>query len=58
MYIAYLCYPYLQMGDDLEDWEPEIRFEEPYKHQYGKVVTIAFQPLKDWKHDDPNQTYW
>ena len=54
MYIAYLCYPYLQMGDDLEDWEPEIRFEEPYKHQYGKVVTIAFQPLKDWKHDDHN----
>lgn len=54
MYIAYLCYPHLYPEDDLDDQQPEIRFEEPYKHRYSRVVPITFSPLKDWKHDDPN----
>lgn len=54
MYIAYLCYPALQMGDDLDDCEPEIKFEEPARWMYHRVVPITFSPLKDWKNDDTN----
>ena len=28
-YMAYLCYPRPLMGDDLEDNEPVIKFEQP-----------------------------
>ena len=52
MYIAYLCYPALQMGDDLDDEQPEIRFEEPDRWMYSRVVPITFSPLKDWKHEE------
>lgn len=54
MYIAYLCYPHLHMGDDLDDCQPDIRFEEPERYLYKQIVPITFSPLKDWKHDDTN----
>lgn len=34
--MAYLCYPRLQMGDSIEDNEPEIKFEQPAEWKYKK----------------------
>lgn len=47
-YIAYLCYPQLLMGDDLEDNEPVIKFEEPEEWRYEKVLPIQFDVLHRW----------
>ena len=50
-YIAWLCYPDLQMGDDL-DQEPEIKFEEPESWRYSKIIPIQFSVLHQWSDKD------
>ena len=51
MYMAWLCYPSLQMGDDL-DQEPEIKFEEPESWMYDKIIPIQFSILHQWTDKD------
>jgi hypothetical protein len=51
MYMAWLCYPSLQMGDDL-DQEPEIKFEEPERWRYSKIIPIQFSVLHQWSDKD------
>jgi len=51
MYMAWLCYPSLQMGDDL-DQEPEIKFEEPESWRYDKIIPIQFSVLHQWSDKD------
>jgi hypothetical protein len=51
-YIAYLCYPQQAWGDDLEDNEPEIKFEEPNRWMYEKVIPIQFSVLHSWSDKD------
>lgn len=54
MYLAYICYPYQYHddADDLDDLEPDIKFEEPNYHTYSRVVPIAFHPLMSWSEKD------
>ena len=52
MYIAYLCYPYMAMGDDIDDCQPDIRFEEPESYLYKQIVPISFHPLMGWSDKD------
>ncbi len=40
----------LAMGDDL-DQEPEIKFEEPEKWRYSKIIPIQFSVLEQWRCD-------
>ena len=51
MYMAWLCYPRLQIGDDL-DQEPEIKFEEPERWRYDKIIPIQFSVLHQWSDKD------
>jgi len=55
MYMAWLCYPSLQMGDDL-DQEPEIKFEEPERWRYSKIIPIQFSVLHQWSDKDKDST--
>lgn len=50
-YFAYLCYPRLQMGDDL-DQEPEIKFEKPEEWKYERILPIQFSILHAWNDKD------
>jgi hypothetical protein len=50
-YFAYLCYPHLQLGDDL-DQEPEIKFESPEEWKYQKILPIQFSILHGWTSKD------
>jgi hypothetical protein len=51
-YMAYLCYPRLQMGDSIEDNEPEIKFEQPAAWKYEKILPIQFSVLHQWTDKD------
>ena len=51
-YMAYLCYPQLLMGDDLEDNEPVIKFEQPEEWRYEKIIPIQFSVLHHWTDKD------
>jgi len=51
MYIAWLCYPSVQMGDD-EYQEPEIKFSEPESWMYDKILQIQFSILHQWSEKD------
>jgi hypothetical protein len=51
MYMAWLCYSSLQMGDDL-DQEPEIKFSEPASWMYEKIIPIQFSVLHQWSDKD------
>lgn len=51
MYKAWLCYPSIQMGDDL-DQEPEIKFSEPESWMYDKIIPIQFNILHQWSDKD------
>ena len=51
MYMAWLCYPSVQMGDD-EEQEPEIKFSEPESWMYEKVLPIQFSVLHQWSDRD------
>jgi hypothetical protein len=51
-YMAYLCYPRLQMEDSIEDNEPEIKFEQPAEWKYEKVLPIQFSILHGWTYKD------
>lgn len=48
--MAYLCYPQQPWdGDeDNEDIEPVIKFEEPNRRMYEKVIPIQFDVLHSW----------
>ena len=50
-YFAYLCYPRLKFGDDL-DQEPEIKFDRPEEWKYQKVLPIQFSVLHKWTNKD------
>jgi hypothetical protein len=50
-YMAFICYPRLQMGDSL-DSEPEIKFEQPEGWKYEKVLPIQFSILHGWTDRD------
>ena len=51
-YMAYLCYPQPLMGDDLENNEPEIKFEKPEEWRYEKIIPIQFSVLHGWTEKD------
>lgn len=51
-YIAYLCYPQQCWGDDLEEQETIICFEEPENWKYERVIPIQFSPLHRWSDKD------
>ena len=51
-YMAWLCYPHIQMGDDEDDLEPEIKFQEPCGWGYSKVIPIQFSVLNQWSNKD------
>jgi hypothetical protein len=44
--------PQQAWGDDLEDNEPEIKFEEPNRWMYEKVIPIQFSVLHSWSDKD------
>ena len=44
--MAYLCYPHTYEED--EDTKPVIKFEEPEKWKYEKVLPIQFDILHRW----------
>lgn len=52
MYVAWLCYSEIYDGDDLEDAEPVIRFEQPEEWQYKKIIPIQFSVLHSWSNRD------
>lgn len=49
--MAWLCYPQLHFGDDL-DQEPEIKFEQPEQWMYEKIIPIQFSVLHRWTDKD------
>ena len=51
-YMAYLCYPQISWGEDLEDNEPVIKFEEPEEWKYEKIIPIQFSVLHRWDDKD------
>ena len=59
--MAYLCYPYSYGDeDDNEPVELVIRFEQPEKWKYEKVLPIQFSVLHGWTNKDKglyNETY-
>jgi hypothetical protein len=57
MYMAWLCYPHTYDLDDLDDNEPEIKFEEPESYLYAKILPIQFNILHKWDdHKRPKNT--
>ena len=56
-YMAYLCYPKQPCGDDLEDNEPVIKFEEPEGWRYEKIIPIQFNVLHRWTDKDKGLYY-
>lgn len=48
-YIAFLCYRY---DEDGEEVEPIIKFEEPEKWTYQKIIPIQFSVLHTWTGKD------
>lgn len=56
-YMAYLCYPTQPWDGDLEDIEPEIKFEEPDRWKYEKVIPIQFDVLCRWTDNDKGLYY-
>ena len=54
-YLAYICYNHTYDDDnELIDENPEIRFEEPERYLYSKVILITFTPLYSWSEKDAN----
>lgn len=51
-YMAYLCYPQQPWDEDNEDIEPVIKFEEPNRWMYEKVIPIQFSVLHSWSDKD------
>ena len=52
-YLAYICYNHTYDDDnELIDENPEIRFEEPDRYRYSKVIPITFNPLHSWSEKD------
>ena len=51
-YFAYLCYPLRYSYEDDTVREPEIKFEEPAKWKYQKVLPIQFSVLHKWTNKD------
>jgi hypothetical protein len=45
MKLAWLCYPH-DYGDDPDDLYPVIRFEEPERWIYRKIVPIVYAILE------------
>lgn len=52
MYMAYLCFPTPYEGDDEEDLEPILRFQEPSHSFYERVLPISFTILHEWTDKD------
>jgi hypothetical protein len=52
MYMAWLCYRHQPgWGEDLENYEPEIKFQEPESWKYSKIIPIQFSVLEQWRCD-------
>jgi hypothetical protein len=52
MYMAYLCFPRPYDEEDEEDQEPTLKFEEPSRYLYEKVIPISFTVLHEWADKD------
>lgn len=50
--MAYLCYPNQPWDDDEDENEPVIKFEEPNRWMYEKVIPIQFSVLHSWSDKD------
>ena len=42
MKLAWLCYPHVLEDDDEDDLEPVVRFTEPSRYLYARVVMIVY----------------
>lgn len=51
-YMAYLCYPTQPWDEDDKDNEPVIKFEEPDRWKYEKIIPIQFSVLHSWTNKD------
>lgn len=52
MYIAYLCYPHVYLEEDDHEPDVEIKFQEPDRYMYDKIIPISFHPLVSWSDKD------
>ena len=48
-YLAYLCY---RKTEDDEDEAVTVKFVEPRRWEYDKVIAIQFSPLHSWSDKD------